>query len=206
MGISAQEKVVLPLYRIGKWWWIPLSFSLLSFPSSGKNESSLPSRLWNLWPRNPVLFRKAWLPTGRVWPRALDFWICCTLFAGSQSDVSGWWGWASMPVAAPRGPRAEKGDRQVLVSGWWQQTDWPVHHIMFLRGKQMLFFPCASVCPCNYEMSAKSHYMLCSLMHLGFCIEIYIPAKVIVIEKHFLILHYNQRSCQSGSCWQQKGE
>lgn len=35
--------------------------------------------------------------------------------------------------------------------------------------------------------------MLCSLMHLGFCIEIYIPAKVIVIEKHFVILHYNQR-------------
>lgn len=35
--------------------------------------------------------------------------------------------------------------------------------------------------------------------HLSFCIEIYIPAKVIVIHKYFIILDYNLRDPASGS-------
>lgn len=83
-----------------------------------------------------------------------------------------------MSVAVPGGLRAGKGDGQVLVAGWWQQTDRPAHHVLFLREKQVLFFPCARVCPCDYEMSAKSHYMLLSQARLGF-------------------LHGNLHSCKS---------
>jgi len=131
------------------------------FPSSGNNGSPLPSAFWNLWPRNPILWRQARLLTGRVWPRALHFRICCTLVAGRQGDVSGCSGQTNVTVAVPEGLRAGKGGRQVLVAGWWQQADRPVHHFCFFREKQVLFPspPCARVCPCDYETSAKSHYV-----------------------------------------------
>lgn len=115
---------------------------------------------------------------GHVWPCALNFRIRCTFVAGRQGDVSGCSGQADMSVAVPGGLRAGKGDGQVLVAGWWQQTDRPAHHVLFLREKQVLFFPCARVCPCDYEMSAKSHYMLLSQARLGF-------------------LHGNLHSCKS---------
>lgn len=53
-------------------------------------------------------------------------------------------------------------------------------------------------------MSAESHYMPLFQTHLSFCIEIYIPAKVIVIHKYFIILDYNLRDPASGSRLQQK--
>lgn len=118
-----------------------------------------------------------------------DFRMCCTFLAGRQGDVLGCSGQTDMTGAVPEGLRAGTGDSQAGMQGSGsRQTNLCITSCPYKIIKCSL-----SLAPESVLVIMKRQQNLiicCPFSHTcqGFCMEIYIAEKVVLIQKYSLIL------------------